>query len=144
MDTPTNIAGSIPAPRTIMYKLSNITHPTYGQVVFIERSEEGTIANPFDAWQQALKNQRVWQEKSDTIVRWLVIDQLLTPSQLEQWYHHEYAKLPKCSACAQILGEIVHTHQLCGDSLFCAKSCADKDYFEEIEKLKDEEEADFR
>lgn len=63
--------------------------------------------------------------------------------QAEHWAYEEYKALPKCKTCAQILDGNVYSHQLCRSGLFCSASCADKDYLEEVEKLKDEEEIDY-
>jgi hypothetical protein len=123
-----------------MYKVFNSKHEQYGKVVVIERSDEGLIETPFFAVQAALKNRRLWKEEGAKNIKFLVIDQVMTPFQMESWSREEYRSLPKCVNCAKILGGEVHTHQLCGDSLFCSQDCTDKNYHEKIERLKDEEE----
>lgn len=126
-----------------MYKVSNLQHEQYGNVVHIERVEESSIDTPFFAWQQAIKSRRLWQESGTQKIRFLVDDQIMTAKQLEAWSVEEYKRLPKCEACAKILGGDVYTHRLCGHFLFCSQSCADKNYHQEVEKLKDEEDIDY-
>jgi hypothetical protein len=75
-------------------------------------------------------------------VRLLIDDQLLSVKQAEHWAIEEYKTLPKCFGCAHLLNEDVVTHRLCSE-LFCSEECADRDYNEQIEKLKDEEEIDY-
>ncbi len=75
-------------------------------------------------------------------VRILVDSQVLNPKQAEHWANEEYKSLPKCEGCAKILNESIHTHRL-SSKVFCSEGCADRDYAEEVEKLKDEEEIDY-
>lgn len=126
-----------------MYKVSNSNHPQHGNVVVIERVEEGDIETPFFAWQQALTSRRAWKEKGIKKIRFLVDDQIMTPSQLQAWSHEEYRNLPKCGLCLKILGGDVYTHQLCGSNLFCSQDCADQDYHEATERLKDAEDIEY-
>jgi len=126
-----------------MFCVSNLVHPQYGKVVFIQRAEEGNIETPFFAMQAALKNKRLWKAEGAKNVRFLVIDQIMTLSQINRWIHEEYQGLPKCANCAKILHGDVHTHQLGGDSLFCSPDCSGQDYHTQMEKLKDEEEIDY-
>jgi hypothetical protein len=127
-----------------MYKVSNLEHEQYKKVVAIERAEDGDIETPFFAWQRALTQRRLWREKGAKNVRYLVLGEIMTGSQLETWSHEEYKSLPKCAECGKILGGDVYTHQLCGSNLFCSQNCADTNYHEAMEKLKDEEEIEFR
>lgn len=76
-------------------------------------------------------------------VRILVDDKVMSPKQAEHWANEEYRSLPKCEGCANILNGDIHTHQLSGTKFFCSVICADKDYVEEVEKMKDEEEIDY-
>lgn len=140
VDTPISIEGSTPSSGTRMYKVSNSKHEQYGKVVIIERVEEGGIETPFFAVQAALKSRRLWKEEGIKNIRFLVHDQVMTPSQLESWSREEYQSLPKCADCAKILSGEVHTHQLSIGSLFCSQACADQNYYEKVERLKDEEE----
>lgn len=126
-----------------MYKVSNSTHEQHGKVVVIERSDEGDIETPFFAMHAALKSRRLWREQGAKNVRFLVDERVMTPRQMETWVHEEYQSLPKCAWCVKILAGDVYTHRLCGSGLFCSQSCADKDYHEAIERLKDEEEIEY-
>ncbi len=76
-------------------------------------------------------------------VRILVDSKVFTPKQAEHWANEEYRSLPKCEGCAKILNGDVHTHRLSSSKFFCSDDCADKDYAEEVEKMKDEEEIDY-
>jgi hypothetical protein len=127
-----------------MYKVSNITHEQYGKVIAIERAADGNIQTPFFAWQRALTQRRLWREQGAKNVRYLVLGEVMSIRQLESWSHEEYKSLPKCGECGSILGGDVYTHQLCSSNLFCKQDCADANYHEAMEKLKDEEEIDFR
>lgn len=126
-----------------MYSVNRLTHERYGSVIHIERAENGRELTPFQAVNAALKERRLWMEGGVKKVRILVDDQVLGPKQAEHWAHNEYKSLPKCEGCAKILNGDLHTHQLSGTKFFCSVTCADNDYAEEIEKLKDEEEIDY-
>jgi hypothetical protein len=126
-----------------MFCVSKSIDEKYGKVITITLHEGGKIKTPFFAMQRALKSRRLWRKQTTSKVRFLVDGQVMTPAQLEKWSHDEYQSLPKCSCCADLLGEDVHTHQLCGTDLFCSQSCADQDYNHEIEKIADEEEIDY-
>ena len=76
-------------------------------------------------------------------VRFLIDEQVMSSKQVEHWANEEYKSLPKCEGCAKILDGDIHTHQFSGNKFFCSQICADKDYAEEVEKLKDEEEIDY-
>ncbi len=127
----------------MFYSISRQTHERHGCVVSIERTEEIGEPTPFRAVQQACKEQRLWQEEGVKKVRLLVDGQVVSHKQAEKWAHEEYQTLPKCYACAKVLGGEIHTHQFCDSRLFCSSNCADEDYVEEMEKLKDEEEIDY-
>lgn len=129
-----------------MYKVSFRPDEHYGSVIAIELDENGSFSSPFVAVQRALSERRLWKDKVITNtgrLRFLVDGKIMTTQQMEQWQREEYQSLSKCQACAKILDGEVHTHQLCGDSLFCGKVCADQAYHEKLEKLKDEEEVDY-
>jgi hypothetical protein len=125
-----------------MYSVSKLSHELHGPVINIERVENGSLVTPFQAVQTALKERRLWVETGIKKVRVLVDGQVMSPKQAEYWAHEEYKSLPKCEACAKILNNDVHTHQL-SDKFFCTKECANKNYSEEVEKRKDEEEIDY-
>jgi endogenous inhibitor of DNA gyrase (YacG/DUF329 family) len=126
-----------------MYTVIRCSHEKYGAVISIDRDVNGSQLTPFRAVQCACKERRIWLE-SNTVkkVRILVDGQVMSPKQAEHWAHEEYKSLPKCTGCAKILNEDVHTHRFCPD-LFCSQDCADKDYNEWLEKIKDEEEIDY-
>jgi hypothetical protein len=124
-----------------MYKVSNQT-TEYGNVVIIEQDEDG-IEAPFFAVQQALKNRRLWRESGATKVRFLVGGKIMSPKEMESWSREEYKSLPKCPTCIKILSGNVFTHRLSGTDIFCTQACADQDYNQKIERLKDEEEIDY-
>jgi len=124
-----------------MYIVRQQQHEGYGNVVVLERQEHG-IASPFLAVQQALKQKRLWKESGIKGIRLLIDGQVMTTAQAESWQRNEYQSLPKCQECGSLLGEEVYTHQFCGDNLFCSQCCADQNYHENMEKLKDEEDSD--
>lgn len=126
-----------------MYSVSKLTHDRYGPIIHIERVENGSLTTPFQAVQAAMKERRLGLESGLKKVRILVDDKVMSPKQAEHWAHNEYISLPKCEGCAKILNEDVHQHQLSGTKFFCSKDCADRDYAEQIEKRKDEEEIDY-
>ncbi len=126
-----------------MYSVNRLTHDRHGSVIHIERAENGSFLTPFQAVQGALKERRLWKEGGAKKVRILIDDQVMGPKQAEHWAHEEYTSLPKCQGCAKILNGDVHTHQLAKDKFFCSEVCADRDYNEEVEKRKDEEEIDY-
>lgn len=126
-----------------MYSVSKLTHDRYGPVIHIERVENGSARTPFQAVNSALKERRLWMESGTKKVRILVDDKVMSPKQAEHWANEEYRSLPKCEGCANILNGDIHTHQLSGTKFFCSVICADKDYVEEVEKMKDEEEIDY-
>lgn len=126
-----------------MYSVSRFTHPTYGSTMLIERDENGKFLTPFSAVQFAIKERRLWRESGDKKVRFLIDSQLLTSKEAERWANEEYKALPKCQWCVSLLKDDVYTHQLSGTHLFCSQDCANLDYHEEVEKLKDEEEIDY-
>lgn len=126
-----------------MYSVNRITHERYGPVIHIERVENGSLTTPFQACQRALTERRLWVESGTKKVRILVDDQVMSPKQAEHWAHEEYKSLPKCEGCAKILNGDLHTHQFSTTKFFCSNNCADRDYLEEVEKRKDEEEIDY-
>lgn len=126
-----------------MYSVTRRSHDRYGSVIHIERAENGRLTTPFQAVNAAIHERRLWVESGTKKVRILVDDQVFGPKQAEHWAHEEYKSLPKCEGCAKILNGDVHTHQLSGTKFFCSHECADRDYMEEIEKRKDEEEIDY-
>lgn len=83
-----------------------------------------------------MKERRLWKEAVAKKVRILVDDQVMSPKQAEHWAHEEYKSLPKCYNCAKILDGDLHTHRLSDTRQFCSESCSDKDYMEEVEKMK--------
>lgn len=126
-----------------MYNIAQKTHPKYGDVVEITRSDLGMFSTPGLACNAAITNRRLWLESGSKKVRILVDDQVLTTAQAQKWADTEHKSLPKCHGCNAILDGLVLTHQLSIDGLFCSASCADKDYKEQVDKLNDEEECDY-
>jgi len=126
-----------------MYRVNSEIHPSYGPLVSIERAANGSCKTPFLAVQMASKEARLLREAGAKKVRVLVDDKVMTLKQAELWAEEEYKDLPKCCGCAKIMEEDVITHRLSSD-LFCSQSCADRNYSEIIDKLKDEEDVDFR
>ena len=126
-----------------MYSVNRCTHDRYGAVIQVERELNGCYETPSQAIQCACKERRLWMETGIKKVRILVDEKVMTTKQAEHWANEEYISLPKCEGCAKILSGDVHTHQLSTSRFFCSKDCADKDYVEEVEKLKDEEEIDY-
>lgn len=124
-----------------MYKVYHSNDEKYGNVIIILHSEDNGLDNPFLAIQEAFRQKRIWSSK-DLIskIRILVNGQIMTHSKAECWAREEYKSLPKCAWCVKILTAEIYTHQLRGDRLFCSQDHADKDYHEEMEHLKDEEE----
>jgi len=70
----------------------------------------------------------------------LINNQLYTPPQAEKWANDEYKTLPKCAYCRSILGENLYQNSLHRNHFYCGVDCADADYFEALEKIKEEEE----
>jgi len=126
-----------------MYSVIRCSHPRYGPVIHIERVENGSLLTPYQAVNSALRERRLWMESGTKKVRILVDDKVMSPKQAEHWANEEYRSLPKCEGCAKILNGDIHTHQLSGTKFFCSAKCADNDYVEEVEKMKDEEEIDY-
>jgi hypothetical protein len=124
-----------------MYVVSREMHHSYGPLVSIERDANGSAKTPFQAVQCACKEARLLREAGAKKVRVLIDDKIMTLKQAEQWSDKEYKSLPKCSYCAKIMEEDVFTHRLSSD-LFCSQLCADRDYSERIDKLKDEEDCE--
>lgn len=127
----------------MFYTVSRQIHERHGHVIIIERTEEVGQITPFQAVDHACKEQRLWQEEGVKKVRLLMDEQVMSHKQAGKWAHEEYQTLPKCHVCAKVLGGEIYTHQFCDSHLFCSNDCADKDYLEEMEKLKDEEEVDY-
>lgn len=125
-----------------MYSVSRCLHAQHGSVIQIVRDMNGLHLTPFQAVQCACKERRLWIEGGTKKVRILADDQVMSTKQADHWAHEEHSSLPKCEGCAKILNDDVHTHQL-SDKFFCSQFCADKNYIEEVEKLKDEEEIDY-
>lgn len=125
-----------------MYTVARRSHDQYGSVISIERDVNGSELTPFQAVQCACKERRLWLEAGQKKVRILVDSQVMSPKQAEHWAHEEYKGLPKCTGCAKILDGDVCTHRLSAD-LFCSHLCADRDYNERLEILKDEEDIDY-
>lgn len=126
-----------------MYTVTRCSHEQHGTVISIERDVNGSELTPFRAVQCACKERRLWLELGTVKkVKILVDGQVMSPKQAEHWAHEEYKSLPKCTGCAKILDGDVITHRLCAN-LFCSQDCADKDYNERLEILKDEEEIDY-
>lgn len=125
-----------------MYTVTRCAHQKYGSVISVERDVNGSKLTPFQAVQSACKERRLWLESGEKKVRILIDNQVMSPNQAEHWANEEYTHIPKCSQCATILDEKVYTHQDCSD-LFCSQDCADKDYNERQEILKDEREIDY-
>ena len=123
--------------------MSRIAHEVYGHVVAVNRSQNGSKLTPFDAVRLAQQERAAWKEAGVKNIKLLIDGQVMSPKQAERWSNEEYKSLPKCKACSNILDGEVYSHQLCRSGLFCSKDCADKDYCEELEILKDEEEIDY-
>lgn len=125
-----------------MYSVSKLTHERHGSVIAIERQMNGLYLTPYRAVNAACKERRLWKEAGAKKVRILIDEQVLSPKQAESWAHTEYQSLPKCAWCVKVLDGDVHTHRLTS-LLFCSIECSDKDYSEQIEREKDEEEIDY-
>lgn len=125
-----------------MYSVTRSSHPTHGSTIVVESDPNGSELTPFQAVQCACKMRRLWMEGGAKKVRIMIDEQLMSPKQAEHWAHEEYASLPKCPGCAKIMNERVFNHQLSSE-LFCSQNCADQDYNERVEKIKDEEEIDY-
>lgn len=119
-----------------MYKVFRFTDIKHGAVISIEPDINSQLT-PFLAVQAARKEQRLWIAEGEKKVRVLIDGQAMSANQAEQWASEEYDELPKCSECAKILGEELFLHNLCPD-FFCSQICADINYNEYLEKLKDE------
>jgi hypothetical protein len=124
-----------------MYVVRQQQDEKYGNVVVLERQENG-ILSPFLALQQVFRQRRLWKESGVERVKLLIDGQIMTTSQAESWSREEYKSLPKCQECGAILSQDVYTHQFCDDNLFCSQRCADQNYHEKMEKIKDEEDSD--
>jgi hypothetical protein len=127
----------------VMYKVSKQIHERYGNIIEITRDDTGEFENPFQAINKAITIRRLWFEESNSKIRFLIEDQLLTRGRAEVWANNEYKSLPKCEECAKILSGSVYTHEFCGSSLFCSQSCSDKNYIFQIEKMNDNEENEY-
>lgn len=125
-----------------MYSVIRFSHPDHGPVIHIKMDMNGSERTPFQAVQSACKERRLWMESGIRRVRILIDHQVMTVKQAEHWAIEEYKIIPKCFGCAKPLNEDVITHQLRSE-LFCSQECADKDYNEQIENLKDEIEIDY-
>jgi|SRR5271166_504023 len=125
-----------------MYQVSRLDHERHGPVIRIDRDANGSELTPFRAVQRACKKRRLWLESGVKKVRILVDGQVMSPTQADHWAKEEYQTLPKCPGCAKVLPEDVYQHRLSPD-LFCSTVCADRDYNERIERVKDEEEIDY-
>jgi hypothetical protein len=127
-----------------MYLVNKILHDLYGNIIEIVRNDDKIgYMNPFQAIQMAKKERRLWHESGIKKIRYLIDDQIMNVNQIDHWANEEYKSLPKCETCGAILGEQVYTHQFCGNNLFCSQSCTDKNYLEQTEKIKDEEEIEY-
>ena len=124
-----------------MYRVTRTQHEKYGNVIEVVREENGPFKGPFWAVQQARKEKRLWLESGAKKVRILIDNKVMTIDQAEHWSNEEYRNLPKCETCGTLLDGDVHTHRLCGSSLFCSADCADKDYAKKTEV--DNEETEF-
>lgn len=126
-----------------MYSVNRLTHEVHGRIVSVDRSVNGEEKNPFDAVQRALTERFKWKEAGAKNVKLFIDGQIMTTNQAEQWSDEEYKSLPKCKACAKILIEELYTHRLCPIGFFCSQQCADLDFYEEMEKVKDEEDVEY-
>lgn len=126
-----------------MYSVNRSLHEKYGNVITIERVEEGLYLSPSHAFNKAKYMRRLWLEEGTTKVRILIDSQVMTVGQAEKWSSEEYKGLPKCAVCVKILDGKVYTHQLCGSNFFCSQSCADRSFREETDKLNDEEDIEY-
>lgn len=126
-----------------MYSVNRITHDRHGPVIHIDRQMNGSCETPFHAVNLAIRERRLWTEAGTKKVRILVDEQVMSPKQAEHWANEEYKSLPKCEGCAKILDDHIFNHQLSKEKFFCSQLCADRDYNEELEKRKDEEEIDY-
>ena len=126
-----------------MYSVSRQAHAKYGNVIEVTRAEDGNYLSPYVAANYAKRERRLWSESGATKIRYLIDSQILNNKQLEHWANEEYKSLPKCFGCATILTETVFNHKY-SKHLFCSSKCSDRDYFEYLERLEDEEECDFR
>ena len=125
-----------------MYLVKRTIDPKYGNIVEIQRLEEGGLESPFWAVDLAKKERRLWKEEGSEKVRYLVDRQILATSALQKWAKEEYESLPKCGYCAKILSGEVFNNALSPDKLFCTQSCTDKDYQLRMDYLTDHEECD--
>lgn len=120
-----------------MYNVSKDNNK-YGNVIIISISEIGEFELPFAAIQKAKSLKKEWITNSK--IRFLINEQILSTNQLDSWAIKEYSSLIKCSMCPTIINnKNVFTHTYSYDKLFCSQGCADKDYILYLEKLEDEE-----
>jgi hypothetical protein len=126
-----------------MYSVSRIAHEVYGPVVAVDRAQNGSKTTPFEAVRLAQQERSLWKADGVKNIKLLIDGQVMSPKQAERWSNEEYKSLPKCKACSTILDGEVYSHQFCRSGLFCSKDCADKDYYEELEILKDEEDIEY-
>lgn len=125
-----------------MYKIDRQSHEKYGNLIVIERSEDGELS-PFKIIKLAIYDHHLWKKEFKSKIRFMIDKQILTTSQIRQWASEEYKSLPKCASCVQILAGQVYTHSLCGSDLFCSQPCADISFRQETDKLNDEEEIEY-
>jgi hypothetical protein len=127
-----------------MYKVTQHTHPQYGNVVEVTREYSGEYQLPHKAFSKVCSLRQAWLQQKQGKIRILIDGQILTKSQAEAWANAEYKSLPKCAECLQPLemDTPVQTHSLGENKLFCTQTCADKDYLFQMEKMNDNEEHD--
>jgi hypothetical protein len=126
-----------------MYNVNKKIHNKYGNIIEIIREESGEFDSPYSVANKARTMYRILVEETNTKVRILVDEQVLTLTKLTKWADDEYKSLPKCEECGKILSEEVFTHNFSGTALFCSQNCADKNYHFQMEKMKDEEEIEY-
>jgi len=125
-----------------MFSIKRLQHPDYGSVVVIESVDIGLL--PLQVISPAIKEYRAYRQQSVNPVRFLINEQIMTLPQMEKWAHDEHRSLPKCQSCAKILVGEVHPGGFRGDTFFCSELCAHQNYLQELDKIDDEHECDFR
>lgn len=125
-----------------MYVVRKITND-YGHLIVIEENGDD-IVSPLPIFDQAIRQQKEWQQQVNQPVRFFLNDQIMTNQQMEQWANEEYQSLPKCQRCVQILDGEMYPGGFCGNDLFCSSHCYHQNYMEKMVKMNEEmEEVDY-